>query len=215
MREIWKDIDGFDGYQVSTQGRVRTFWKKKRCPTGYGTYRCLTDTPTIMSLSDDGNGYMKVMLYDRKNGCRRCKKVHRLVAEAFIPRDPNHPEADTVDHIKSGPEGKLNNSVTNLQWMPRGDNIRKAYTDGMCDARIAASRKPIIMIDTWTNEECYFDGADEAAEELHLNPSTIRHALAKGSRVKQHYVFEYAGKEEILLYDDDYKLLSWIRVGLR
>lgn len=81
--ERWKDIDGFPGYQVSDKGNVRTFWQKRHYPTGYGTYRYLSDTPSLMSQSDDGNGYMKVMLYSKDDGKRYCKKVHRLVAEAF------------------------------------------------------------------------------------------------------------------------------------
>ena len=200
--ENWKDIDGFPGYQVSDQGRVRTFWKKKHYPTGYGTYRYLSDEPAIMSQSDDGNGYMKLMLYSKSDNRRVCKKVHRLVAEAFIDHDDRD---DTVDHIRSGAYGKLDNSVSNLRWIPRSENIRKAYRDGVCDERIRRQNKAIVAIDLWTNEEYYFNSIRDAALTLGIDQSSISHVLRGDFEKTSHYVFEYAGREDMLLYGgDDY-----------
>lgn len=215
--EEWQDIKNFLGYQVSNQGRVRTFWKKRHYPTGYGTYRYLSDEPQVMSLSDDGNGYMKVMLYSHEDGKRYCCKVHRLVAEAFLPNKFEYGECDyTVDHIESGSKGKLNNAVDNLRWMPRADNIRKAYADGMHDDRIRLSFKPIIAIDLWTGNECYFSSIKEAAAMLGVDRTAISHVLRNDAERTGHYRFEYAGREENLLYgDEDNQLLSWIRNGLR
>lgn len=217
--EIWKDIPDFEGYQVSNTGYVRSFWKKKHYPTGYGTCRYLSNEPHIMSTSDDGNGYQKLMLYNHNNGKRYCKKVHKLVADASLPLPDDYKYVDyTVDHIKSGPEGKLDNSVWNLQWLPRGDNIRKAYRDGICDARIRSQCKDIVAIDMWTGEEAYFDSIVEAARELDLHYTSIVHALRspKWNSKAGHYRFEYAGREDRLLYgNEDNKLLSWIRIGLR
>lgn len=209
MREIWRDINGFLGYQISSQGRVRTFWKKKHYPTGYGTYRYLSDEPQIMSVSDDGNGYIKVMLYSHEDGRRYCKKVHRLVAEAFIPNDD--PSLNTVDYIKSGPDGKLDNSVKNLRWISRADNIRKAYRDGMCDERILSQNKPIIVHDTWSGLERYYHSIKDAAEDLGLVPSSVYHSMDFKHLVANRYYFEYAGREDRLLYgQEDYQFISWI-----
>lgn len=196
--EEWKDIDEFPGYQVSTKGRVRTFWKKKHYPTGYGTFRDLSDEPTLMSFSDDGNGYLKLMLYCKLDGKRYCKKVHKLVAEAFIP-NPYGPGA-TVDHIRSGREGKLDNSVENLRWLPRRDNIQKAYRDGMCDDRIARQKKPVIAIDLWDMSKQYYDSIGEAAEWLGLDRSSISHVLRGDFNRTAHYTFEYADREDAMLY---------------
>lgn len=203
MREIWRNIEGFTGYQVSNTGRVRSFWRKKHYPTGYGTYRYLSDQPQIMSLSDDGNGYTKVMLYSHEDGRRYCRKVHRLVAEAFLPHDPKI-DGDTVDHIESGPIGKLNNRLTNLRWMSRSENIRKAYRDGVCDARIQRQNKPVVAFDIWTGEEYYFDSINEASDILRIHRSSISHNLLGDQTRASHYIFEYAGREERLLYGRDY-----------
>lgn len=197
--EEWKDIDGFPGYQVSNSGYVRSYWEKRRCPNGYGTYRHYNDTPHILPMSDDGNGYMKVFMRSENTGKSYCKKVHKLVAEAFIPK----PDGDdyTVDHIRSGGENKLDNSVDNLQWLSRRDNIQKAYRDGMCDSRIASQNKSIIAIDLWTNEEQYFHSIGDAAYELGIDRTSISHVLRGDYEKTSHYIFEYAGREERLLHE--------------
>lgn len=196
--EKWKDINGFYGYQVSNLGRVRSFWRKKRRATGYGCDRVLTDVPTLMSLSDDGNGYLKVMLQSRDNSRRYCKKVHRLVAEAFLPNDDL--SKDTVDHVLSGRDGKLDNSVYNLRWISRSDNIRKAYRDGVCDQRIERQNKDIMCVDLWTGEELYFSSIKEASTQLGIDRSSISHVLIGDSSKTSHYTFEYADGEDRLLY---------------
>lgn len=212
--EEWRDVDGFEGYQVSNKGNVRSFWKKKHYPTGYGTYRVLGDEPHVMSTSNDGNGYLKLMLYNHDDRRRYCRKVHKLVADAFIPNDD--PSKNTVDHIKPGPEGKLDNSVENLRWMARSDNIKKAYRDGMCDRRIASQERDIIATDLWTREEIYFSSIQEAANELGIDRASISHVLRGDYARTSHYSFEYAGTEGRLLYgSDENKLLTWLSYGLR
>lgn len=209
--EEWRDIDGFLGYQVSDQGRVRSFLKRKHLEHGLGCDWVISDEPTILSMSDDGNGYLKVCLTNRINGKRYCKKVHKLVADAFIPKPG---EGYTVDHIRSGMESKKNNRVSNLRWMTRADNIKKAYRDGMCDSRIIAQRKDIIAIDLWTGKEFYFESIQVAADELHLDRTSISHVLRGDTNRCSHYTFEYADGEERLLYGNDeydcYQRFSWI-----
>ena len=187
--EEWKVIEGFEDYQVSNKGRVRN---KNR----------------IMKTSDDGNGYQKLMLYNRKENKGYCKKVHRLVAEAFIPRKEG---CDTVDHIISGPNGKLNNSVKNLRWISRRDNIKKAYKDGVCDERIRRQKKPVVMTDVWSGEKRFYKSIDDAANFNNMDRSNISHNLLNGSGItSEHYIFEYADREDILLngrsYDEGYML---------
>ena len=98
--EIWRTVisDGepYEGFEVSNLGRIKSL-----------NYR-RTGKPKLMTPSDDGCGYLVVHL--RKNGESKMCKVHRLVAEAFIPNPENKP---TVDHID---RNKLNNFVGNLRW---------------------------------------------------------------------------------------------------
>lgn len=100
MKEIWKDIVGFEGiYQVSNLGRIKSFqkWKRASCPDEY-----------VLKSTVANNGYCQVTLY---NGKKRAKYlVHRLVAEAFIPNPNGLPH---INHIDENPE---NNAASNLEW---------------------------------------------------------------------------------------------------
>lgn len=192
--EEWKDIKDFPGYQVSNKGQVRSFWKKKKKVGTWGGYdRVLSDEPRILLQSDDGNGYMKVFLQNDVK--RRCVKVHRLVAEAFIPNDD--PKKDTIDHIISGPEGKLDNSVENLRWISRRENIQKAYKDGVCNNRIEKSKRKVIVIDTTTGLKEYYSSVREAALKYNRHYTSFSHALSEGKLI--------AGKFRVLDQNNDIK----------
>lgn len=109
--ENWKDIKGYEGlYQVSDQGNVKG-------PKGY-----------ILKPQARRHGYLAVYLY--KDGCPRGhESIHRLVAEAFLPK----PEGATeVNHID---EDKQNNRVSNLEWVTHSENMRR----GTVPARIGAA----------------------------------------------------------------------------
>lgn len=99
--EIWKDIDGYDGlYQISNLGNVRSL--------KFGKIK-------LLKQINDKYGYKKVDLYkDRKT--KTCK-IHRLVAQAFIPNPNNLPEVNHKD------ENKSNNCVDNLEWCDRKYNM--------------------------------------------------------------------------------------------
>ena len=65
-------------------------------------------------------GYMQLQLCN-ENG-KASKRVHRLVALAFLDNLENHPEVDHIDRDRK------NNNVTNLRWVTRSDNqINKLY----------------------------------------------------------------------------------------
>lgn len=194
--EHWKPISDYPGYEVSDLGNVRTHWKKvKNFGTHGGTHREYTEETRAVPMSDDGNGYLKVLI--RNETKKVCKKVHRLVAETFIPHDPSD---DTVDHIKPGNLGKLDNSVSNLRWISRRENIKKAYADGMCDNRIKNQQKPVIAEDTFSGEEFYFDSVSNASDFIGVDYTTVSHALTNNGLIRKRYRVFPAGREDVLLY---------------
>lgn len=215
--EEWREIPGFPGYEASTLGQLRTYWYRVRNKKGRGSHRERWDTPRHLPASIKSDGYLHTNLYCEPKNRRYTRNVQGLVARTYLPLPDDFDEDDyTVDHIRPGPESKLDNSVSNLQWMRRPDNVRKAYKEGRHDERIRKSRKDIIAIDEWTGNECYFSSIQEAADMLGIDRSAISHVLLGDCNRTSHYRFEYAGREERMLYgDEDNQLLSWIRMGLR
>ena len=103
--EVFVDIQGYEGYQVSNYGRV------KNSKTGKILKPYLT------------RGYLRVSLYNESG--RRCKLVHRLVAEAFLP-NPQHKPA--VNHINGC---KTDSNVSNLEWVSASENMAHAHNNGL------------------------------------------------------------------------------------
>lgn len=110
--EIWKDIDGFEGlYEVSDLGRVR----RMGVPDSVGRNR----KERLIAQTKDGCGYYRVRI--NKNATKYTRKVHRLVATAFIPNPENKPE---VNHKKGI---KTDNRVSELVWSTTSENVQHAY----------------------------------------------------------------------------------------
>lgn len=91
--EVWKFIDGYDDYMISTEGRVMSL--------KYGKKR-------IISLYENGGGYLSVNLW--KNGKKKTRDIHPLVAKAFLPNYYGLPSVDHKDRDKT------NNKLWNLRW---------------------------------------------------------------------------------------------------
>ena len=107
--EQWRDVPGYNGkFQISNTGKIRNG------KTG------LDRKPYV-----NENGYCIIGFYDKEKGFSVQHRVHRLVAEAFIP----NPEGKrTVNHIDGN---KLNNRVENLEWATHQENLDHAHKTGL------------------------------------------------------------------------------------
>lgn len=122
MKEIWKDIEGFEGYyQVSNLGRIKS---KKRVVNNKGTYggKC-TFNEKILNTTIDNIGYKVVVL--SKDKIKSRKRVHRIVAKCFIPNPNGYKEVNHKDGIKK------NSRVDNLEWCTHKENIQHAYKNNL------------------------------------------------------------------------------------
>lgn len=114
--ENWQDIPGYEGYyQVSDLGRVRSITRERPVKSRYGEI-IRRDQGKIIRGTSNGNGYLAVHL--RKDGARERKYIHRLVAEAFVPKPYGK---DTINHKD---HNRGNNNMANLEWCTQGDNVR-------------------------------------------------------------------------------------------
>ena len=108
MTEIIKDIKGFEGrYTISNLGIVRSKL-----------------TNIIMKPNITKFGYARVNLRKAKSREYKSYFIHRLVAAHFLANPDNLPE---VNHIDCN---RLNNVVTNLEWVSKKDNIKHSFIYG-------------------------------------------------------------------------------------
>ncbi len=97
-------INGFPDYLVTTQGKI---YSKKR-------------NAYLSPNKGNSDGYHLVLLSDT-TGVRRGLRVHRLVAQAFIPNPERKP---CVNHIDGD---RKNNAVDNLEWVTKQENSTHGF----------------------------------------------------------------------------------------
>ena len=169
--EIWQETTSNPNYVVSNTGRCR------HKGSDY-------DHSTRLK-----KGYLVTDLYSQ--GKRRTERIHRLVAEAFVPNPDGKPE---VNH-KDG--NKLNNRADNLEWCTKKENCRHAWDNGLVKpSRSMLGRKnpnggrkgkPIRIIETGE----VFNTLKDCEEAIGGNNRHINDCLRGRQRSHRGYHFEY------------------------
>ena len=171
MLEIWRtavyDGEPYEGFEVSNWGRVKNL-----------NYRN-TGKERLVKTSEDKGGYFQVNL--RKNGEYKTCKVHRLVAQTFLPNPENKP---CINHKIEGEKGKKINMVifneygtidkerTTIEWATyeennnyatRNERIAKANTNGKLSKRVLQLSLTGELIREWeSTRECERNGFDHS-----------------------------------------------------
>lgn len=145
MREKWKGIKGWDDYEVSNKGRVRSLKNGSK-------------NPYIMKPITQTSGYSCVHL--KNNGTMKTARIHRLVAEAFLPNDNNKEHVNHIDGNKS------NNDISNLEWATAGENNNHAWRTGL---KTPSGEKPVRIVETGE----VFKSANECARMIHGHEADI------------------------------------------
>ncbi len=112
IEEIWKDIKGYEGlYQVSNLGRVKSLDRIILYKDGRKRF---FEGVIIQQRASPTSKYLSVLLY--KDTKVKRHRIHRLVAEAFIPNLEGKPQVGHKD------EDYLNNNADNLEWVTAQEN---------------------------------------------------------------------------------------------
>lgn len=184
MKEIWKDIPDYKGYQASNLGRIRTYNKityTKIHGERHWKNKILKFKPDYNSKNKNkqGTGY-RVTLW--KNGRGKDFLVARLIATTFLEDFIN--TKMTVNH-KNG--NRLDNRVENLEWLSLADNIKYGFENGQYK-----QHKTILYNE---NERYEFRSKSLASQFLNRNDGYISMCLknkrkAKSKKTNKEYNIE-------------------------
>ena len=163
MKEIWKDIVGYEGlYQVSNLGNVKSL---ERIVIKKDNKKYL-QKEKILRLGLSDKKYYTVSLF--KNGKGKTYRIHRLVAEAFIPNPNNYPCVNHKD------ENKQNNCIDNLEWCTNKYNLNYSDTGKL-------KRRKIIQYSINFEPIYVWESIKEASEKFNINYRNII-SVCKGRR---------------------------------
>ena len=155
-QEIWKDIEGYEGkYQVSNYGNVRSLMYHN----AKGIKRI-----SLLKPATDNRGYFRCAL--SKNNILKTYKVHRLVAQAFIPNPNNYPQ---INHLDGN---KKNNNAENLEWCTNSVNQIHAYSHNLNQG--SRGKGTIIGVTYPNGNYIEYSSLKKAAQALGVHPVTIK-----------------------------------------
>lgn len=169
LEEVWKDIDGFPGYQISSHGRVRCF---------RDFHGQITDKARILNPILNKDDYFYVDLYT-ENHKQVHKRIHRLVAEAFIGKNDDL----VVNHIDGD---KHNNHADNIEYVTAKMNSTLASKTGLYKMRA------IKIVETGE----VFRSVADCAKALNIHPSDINHVISGKKTSVRGMHFEYVSDTE-------------------
>lgn len=187
MKEVWKDIEGYEGlYQVSNLGRVKSL-KRKRYDINNKKI-IYENKIKIIKGQDTKKGYLLVRLY--KNNCYTIKSIHRLVAEAFIPNPDNLPQVNHKD------ENVANNIVSNLEWCTNEYNINYgSRLKRVSESMKGKNNKSVCQYDMNGNLIKTFDSITIAGKELNISDSGISQCCKNKLKSFHNYIWKYKGDD--------------------
>jgi len=172
MSEIWRDINGYEGYyQVSSIGTVKSL-ERIGCDGRLIKSR-------ILKPSKSNYGYLRVILY--KFSEAKHFSINRLVALTFIPNPENKPQVNHLNGIKT------DDRLENLEWVTYSENCKHAYDTGLNTTEKAVASIKRQIIDA-TNGKIY-ESISECARQNNINQVTLRYWLIGRNPNKSNFKF--------------------------
>lgn len=198
LEEQWKMVEDTNGnYWISSHGRIKS-------------YR-VSNKGRFMNPSKNSDGYLHATIFytdSKGNTFSKFKKVHRLVAQAFIPNPDNLPDINHID------EDKTNNNVENLEWCSKkynnnyGTRTQRAVANTDFKARnltegylhrldnvdwkaVGRANWKAILAEYPDGTYQMFESVKEASETLNIPNNTISAVLVGRQKITYGVKFHY------------------------
>lgn len=183
---IWKQIKGFENYQISNTGLIRK--------------------GDLILKPFDNKGYERIEL---KNGDIKSKKlIHRLVAEHFIPNPLNKSQVNHKDC------NKKNNHVDNLEWVTNKENAQHAIANiptrkqqlkenmskiGKQHGKNNSlkARKPVMQLSLDGQIIKIYQSARDASRELNISYKCISKCCTGKLKTYKGFIWKFASEEGV------------------
>lgn len=191
MREVWKDIKGYEGlYQVSNLGRVKSLDRVVYQKNSFGNIQKNIYKGKILSLFEDRDGYLRINL--KKDKKMKQYGVHVLVANTFLNinnfKYMEYEDLSKIDinrlQINHKNENKKDNCIDNLEF------CTVAY-----NTNYGSREQKIIQLDLSGKIIKVWDSRKKASKELHISRNTINEILRGYRQDINGYTFDIYRKE--------------------
>jgi hypothetical protein len=163
--EAWRDVKGYEGlYQVSDAGNVRSL--DRVSASGHS----LKGKPRKLRM--DKYGYLVVGL--TLNGAMKYKKIHRLVAQAFVNNPDRKPQVNHINGVKT------DNAPSNLEWCTTRENTAHARENGLLRRGAGVSTAKLTSDDVQHIRWLAAEGVKHSvlAREWAVTQTNVRHIVA-------------------------------------
>ncbi len=121
---MMKAIVGYEEiYSIAENGRVWSHERTNVSINGKTKYEYKIGGKWLKPWISSKPTYVCITLY--KNKKSKHHKIHRLIAQTFIPNLENKPEINHKNGIK------LDNRIENLEWVTHKENMQHAYKNGL------------------------------------------------------------------------------------
>lgn len=176
--EEWRQIEGFSRYEISNKGRIKSHTNPKK--------------EKILRPHKTNSGYLLVTLVKGEtwgNGEAETVRVHKLVADAFIPNPLNRCHIRHINGLRD------DNRVENLSWTTpeesANDPLTKANRMAAIPQRLEKVSKPVLVYDEDLNLLSAFTSTAETARQLGLSQGNIVNVCSGSLKHYKQLIFSY------------------------